>query len=183
MLRELAGEWARPGMLVPTSCAVALMGAILWAGAEPARTPPPSLAFEGLPVSGSAADARRAGFTECVKIDAFRARCRRAGLMVVGEGPYDAAIDLIGSDGRGGFDHLTLWRNGDQKEIYKLVEALQRRGWMHCETGNERWGDQDIYTRKGVPVRVSMDLSYYGKRRVRIIPPWNQRERSCTPYH
>ena len=54
---------------------------------------------------------------------------------------------------------------------------------MHCETGNERWGDQDIYTRQGVPVRVSMDLSYYGKRRARILPPWNQRERSCTPYH
>ena len=115
MLRELAVEWARPGMLVPTSCAVALMAAILWAGAEPVRTPPPSLAFEGLPVSGSAADARRAGFTECVKIDAFRARCRRSGLMMAGEGPYEAALDLIGSDGRGGFDHLTRWANGGQE--------------------------------------------------------------------
>jgi hypothetical protein len=103
--------------------------------------------------------------------------------MVVGEGPYDAAIDLIGSDGQGGFDHLILWRNGEQQAIYKLVEALQRRGWMHCETGNERWGDQDIYSREGVPVRAWMDLSYYGKRRVRIMPLWKDAERSCKPYH
>lgn len=183
MLRELAGEWIRPGVLVPTLCAVALMAAILWAGREPVRTPPPALAFAGLPVSGSVADAQRAGFTRCVRIDRFRARCRRPAILVLGEGPYEAAIDLIGSEGQGGFDHLTLWKEGHQEAIYRLVEALQREGWMHCETGNERWGDQDIYTREGVPVRASMDLSYYGKRRVRIIPLWNDSERSCTPYH
>ena len=183
MLRELAADWARPGMLVPTLCAVVLMAAILVAGREPAYTPPSSLAFAGLPVSGTAEDARRAGFIKCVKIDAFRARCRREPVLVLGEGPYEAAVDLIGSKGQGGFDHLTLWKNGGQEEIYKLVEALQRQGWRHCETGNERWGDQDIYTRPGVPVRAWMDLSYYGKRRVRIMPLWKDTERSCKPWH
>jgi hypothetical protein len=182
MLRELAADWARPGMLVPVLGAGALIAGILWAGREPARTPPPSLSFAGLPVTGSAADARRAGFTRCVRIDAFRLRCRREPVMVFGEGPYEAAIDLIGSEGRGGFDRLTFWKNGGQEEIYRLVEALQRQGWRHCETGDERWGDQDIYTHPGAPVRVSMDLSYYGKRRVRFLPLSNG-ERTCKPYH
>jgi hypothetical protein len=182
MLRELAGEWARPGMLVPIVCALTLIATILWAGSEPARTPPPSLAFAGLPVSGTVADARTAGFSRCVRIDAFRLRCRRTPVMLFGEGPYEAAVDLIGSEGRGGFDRLTLWKEGDQYAVYRLVEALQRQGWMHCETGDERWGDQDIYTHKDAPVRVSMDLSYYGKRRVRFLPLWIK-ERSCKPWH
>lgn len=182
MLRELAGEWARPGMVIPALGAAALLAGILVAGREPVRTPPPPLAFAGLPVSGSVADARRAGFTRCVRIDAFRLRCRRAPVMLFGGGPYEAAVDLIGSEGRGGFDRLTLWQEGDQYAVYKLVEALQRQGWRHCETGDERWGDQDIYTHPGAPVRVSMDLSYYGKRRVRFLPLSNT-ERSCTPYH
>ncbi len=182
MLRELAEDWARPGMLVPTACAVLLMAAILVAGREPVRTPPPALAFAGLPVSGTADAARNAGFTRCVRIDAFRLRCRRAPVMLFGEGPYEAAVDLIGSKGQGGFAYLTLWQNGHQEAVYKLVEALQRQGWRHCETGNGRWGDQDIYTHPGAPVRVSMDLSYYGKRRVRFLP-LSDPERSCTPWH
>ncbi|MBB4839659.1 hypothetical protein HNP52_002728 [Sphingomonas kyeonggiensis] len=182
MLRELAADWTRPGMLVPTLCAVVLMAAILVAGREPARTPPPPLAFAGLPVSGNAEVARRAGFTRCVRIDAFRLRCRREPVMLFGEGPYEAAVDLIGSKGQGGFAYLTLWKNGHQEAVYKLVEALQRQGWRHCETGSGRWGDQDIYTHPGAPVRVSMDLSYYGKRRVRFLP-LSSPERSCTPWH
>ncbi len=183
MRQEDSGGWLRAGFLVPTLGAVTLMALILLAGAEPHRTPPPSLAFLGLPVSGSAADSQRAGFTRCVNLDLTRMRCRRNAVMVLGEGPYEAALDLIGSRGSGGFSQLTLWKDGGQEEVYKLVDALQRQGWMHCETGDERWGDQDIYTHPGAPVRVSMDLSYYGKRRVRFIPLWKNDERSCKPYH
>ena len=78
---------------------------------------------------------------------------------------------------------IALFRADRGGDPALLVEALQRRGWMHCETGNERWGDQDIYSREGVPVRAWMDLSYYGKRRVRIMPLWKDAERSCKPYH
>lgn len=183
MWRDLAREWRRPGFLIPASCTAALMAAVLLAGHEPARTPPRMLAFAGLPVSGSAADSLRAGFDKCVYLDVIRVRCRRHEVMVLGEGPYEAALDLTGTDGAGGFDQLTLWSDRNQEAVYKLVEALQRVGWRHCETGDERWGDQDIYSREGAPVRVSMDLSYYDKRRVRLIPLWKKDERGCVPYH
>lgn len=36
-------------------------------------------------------------------------------------------------------------------------------------------------TRKGMPVLLSMDLSYWGKRRLRLIPIWNRKAPRCTP--
>jgi hypothetical protein len=157
----------------------ALATAMVCGGCEPVRHPPPSLSFDGLPVSGGLSDARRAGFTDCVDLDAIHIRCRRHGVMVAKTGPYDAAVDLLGSKGDGGFDQVTLWNDGDNDLVFRLASALENAGWAKCLTGDGRAGDQAIYTRQGSPVRVSMDISYWGKRRLRVIPEWNRRERRC----
>ncbi len=148
---------------------------------QPVANPPPSVAFDGLPVSGKLIDAKRASFNDCVNLDAVHIRCRRHGVMVGDAGPYEAAVDLAGSDGEGGFDQLTLWHDSDNNAVFKLTQALEASGWARCLTGNGRTGDQAIYMRKGAPVRISMDISYWSKRRVRLIPEWNQREGHCTP--
>jgi hypothetical protein len=135
----------------------------------PDRPPPAPLAFDGLPLSGSRADARKAGFTDCWE-DTIEMRCRRGGVSLFGFGPYNAAVDLQGSKGGGGFDHITLWHDRDQNAFLPLVNALEGRGWKPCYTGVGSRGDQGIYTHKGVPARISVDLSYWGKRRLRIIP-------------
>jgi hypothetical protein len=139
--------------------------------------------FGGLPVSGSLTDAHRGGFTACFNPDAIRVRCRRHAVMLEGQGPYEAAVDLVGRRGNGGFDELTLWHDTDQYAVYKIRDALKQRGWRYCYTGTDRRGDQVIYTRKGASVRISMDLSYWGKRRLRLIPEWNNREQRCNPDH
>lgn len=110
-------------------------------------------------------------------------RCRRHAVMLEGQGPYEAAVDLVGGRGKGGFHELTLWHDTDQYAVYKIRDALRNRGWRYCYTGTDRRGDQVIYTRKGVPVRISMDLSYWGKRRLRLIPEWNDKEQRCDPDH
>lgn len=164
-----------------TMVGVALLAAtLLGAGCAPVRTPPPSLFFGGLPVSGRLADAQRAGFTACVDLDASHIRCRRHGVMVDQAGPFDAAVDLVGSHGEGGFDQLTLWHDSDNDVVFKIAAALERGGWVKCLTGDGRSGDQAIYTRIGSPVRLSMDISYWGKRRMRVIPEANRRERRCV---
>ncbi len=99
--------------------------------------------------------------------------------MLFGTGPYEAAVDLVGNDGGGGFDQLTLWQPQDQYAVYKITDVLDRQGWKNCSTGEGERGDQIIYTHAGMPVRVSMDLSYWGKRRLRLIPDWNKKERRC----
>jgi hypothetical protein len=99
--------------------------------------------------------------------------------MIRGFGPFSAAVDLRGKDGRGGFDQLTLWHDFDQDAAILLVQALERQGWRSCFTGEGMRGDQGIYTHPSASARISMDLSYWGKRRLRIIPQWNNRERRC----
>lgn len=146
----------------------------------PHRTPPPPLRFDGLPVSGSLADALRAGFRNC-RNDTAGMRCRRDGVMLLGQGPYTAALDLDGSNGDGGFDQLTLWNDWDQNAVIAIGTALERQGWRSCYTGEGRRGDQAIYTHQRARVRLSMDLSYWGKRRLRVIPEWNNREPRCRP--
>jgi hypothetical protein len=47
---------------------------------------------------------------------------------------------------------------------------LHRLGWRDCITGTERAGDQAIFTLAGAQVWISVDISYYGKRRLRIFP-------------
>lgn len=159
----------------------ALPLALLCAGCAPARDPPPTLFFGGLPVSGRLADAKRAGFNDCFNMDAVHVRCRRHGVMFANAGPYEAAVDLQGAEGESGFDQLVLWHVRDNYAVYDVADAFERAGWRHCSTGDDRRGDQIIYTRSGSPVRVSMDLSYYAKRRIRFIPEWNRRERRCAP--
>jgi hypothetical protein len=137
---------------------------------EPPAPPPPSLAYAGLPVSGSLADAKRAGFDQCLQMDGGHLRCRRSGVMLLGEGPYEAALDLIGGDGESGFRQITLWHDRDQSAVMKVGEALKKQGWAFSYTGEGGRGDQMILTKKGAPVHFSIDLSYWGKRRVRILP-------------
>lgn len=144
----------------------------------PDHPPPPSLAVDGLPVSGGIADALNAGFTYCLAYTT-EMRCRRGGVVILGFGPFSAAVDLEGSDGSGGFDQVTLWHDRDQNAAIPLVTELERRGWRSCFTGEGIRGDQGIYTHPHAPVRISMDLSYWGKRRLRLIPNWNNRERRC----
>jgi len=163
---------------LPTRAATSLLAPLLLAGCGPHGPPPPSSWFAGWPVSGSIADARRAGFTDCVNTDAISLRCRRHGVMLEGAGPYEAALDLVGGDGSGGFDQLVLWHDHDQEAVYKITDALEKQGWRHCNTGTEDRGDQIIYTKAGTAARISMDLSYWDKRRLRILPGWSK-ERRC----
>jgi hypothetical protein len=161
----------------------ALMSALLIPGCEADRPPPPTLLFAGLPVSGSVDEALRAGFGSCFNTDAINMRCRRHGVMLYGHGPYEAAVDLRGSNGQSGFDHLTIWHDRDQRALYKILVPLHRMGWSFCYTGNERGGDQAIFTRGNSPVRISMDISRYGDRRLRIFPTWKPQRLSspCIP--
>lgn len=145
--------------------------------------PPRQFLAEGLPIQGSLAQAQRAGFTDCIK-DFSRVRCRREGVMVLGKGPYSAAVDLYRSDGSGGFYELTLWRNGDQDDkvegVASVGDLLSQQGWSLCRTGpNDRTGDQEIYTRRGSRIRYSIDISYWGKRRLRIQPELHQPTGKC----
>jgi hypothetical protein len=134
--------------------------------------------FEGLPVSGSLEDALKADFTRCRR-SWTEMRCRRSGVMLLGHGPFSAAVDLDGRDGGGGFDQLILWHDRDQGAAIAIGTLLERQGWRSCYTGEGRKGDQAIYSHPKARVRFSMDLSYWGKRRLRLLPEWNNRERRC----
>ncbi len=155
--------------IVPAG-AVAAVLLVAGCSSAPPAPPPPSLVYAGLPVSGSLADAKRAGFDNCLQMDGGHLRCRRSGVMLLGEGPYEAALDLTGGDGASGFRQITLWHDRDQSAVLKVGEALKKQGWAFSYTGEGGRGDQMILTRKGAPVHFSIDLSYWGKRRVRILP-------------
>jgi hypothetical protein len=155
-----------PGLLV----VILILSLIAWIGREHNQPPPPTLWFVGLPVSGNLANALRAGFDDCPEMDAVNIRCRRHGVMIYGNGPYEAAVDLRGSKGQSGFDHLTVWNVRDQSALYKVVASLHERGWTSCHTEFSLGGGQAIFTHRASPVFVSMDLNYYGKRRLRVFP-------------
>ena len=144
--------------------------ALLATACTPDRPPPAPLHFSGLPASGSLAFALRSGFTSCFNMDAIRLRCRKHGVLFQGRGPYEAAVDLRGSKGQSGFDHLVLWHDGDQRALYDALIPLHRKGWRACITGTDRAGDQAIFTLPGAQVWISVDISYYGKRRLRVFP-------------
>ncbi|WP_375286872.1 hypothetical protein [Sphingomonas sp.] len=147
---------------------------------DPAYPPPPPFrAWAGLPVSGSLADAGRAGFGDCLS-DNIRLRCRRSGVHLLGLGPYEAAVDMAGRDGRAGFDHFTLWVRDDQNAVQAVGKRLRARGWSVCYTGVGNRGDQAIHTRPGVAVQVTVDLSYWMKRRLRIFPQASPNKPVCT---
>lgn len=100
--------------------------------------------------------------------------------MLLGQGPFGAAVDFGASDGNGGFDQLTIWHDTDQQAVQSITDVLKRQGWLECFTrGGQDWGDQAIYTHNGSPVFVSMDISFWGKRRLRVIPAWRKTERRC----
>ncbi|NLS25525.1 hypothetical protein S2M10_04920 [Sphingomonas sp. S2M10] len=160
-------HWHR-GVWPAAALAIALLGT--GCRSDPPTPPPPSIAYAGLPVSGSLADARRSGFENCLQMDGGHLRCRRSGVMLLGEGPYEAALDLLGGDGSGGFRQITLWHDRDQSAVLKVGDALKRQGWSFRYTGEGGRGDQMILIRKDAPVHFSIDLSYWGKRRVRILP-------------
>ncbi|QIG82006.1 hypothetical protein G5C33_16770 [Sphingosinithalassobacter tenebrarum] len=108
------------------------------------------------------------GFADCVDTS-NSLRCRKAGVLIAGQGPFEAAVDLRGGGGRKGFSGLTLWHDTDQGAPFAVQPELEARGWVLCRTGTERAGDQNIWTRPGAPVRYSIDMSYWGKRRIRIL--------------
>ena len=157
---------------------VASLFLIHWQTVARMGPPPPQQFFDGLPIAGSLRDARREGFTTCIDFN-NALRCRRDGVMLLNQGPFNAAVDLIGGDGRGGFRQITLWHNQDQDIAIDIGRALKRQGWQSCLTSLHDWGDQHILRRKGSPVRVSIDLSYYGKRRIRIMPETMGPEPEC----
>ena len=95
-----------------------------------------------------------------------------------GAGPYRGAVDLA-RNGGSGFSQLTLWHDGDQAALFKLSDALSARGWRLCRTGQGNSGDQEIWTKLGSPVRFSMDLSYWSKRRFRLLPERGQPTGKC----
>jgi len=142
-----------------------------------APPPPPDRAFEGLPVTGSRAFAERLGFAPCFTTS-NALRCRKDGARLLGAGPYRAAVDLAGS-GSSGFRQLTLWHDENQNAVFAISDALKARGWQRCNTGTEDRGDQEIWRRQGARVRFSMDLSYWGKRRLRVLPELGQPTGKC----
>ena len=151
----------------------------LLAGCEPSHGPPPPLlAVDDLPVAGKLQDALDAGFTSCVRYTT-EMRCRRRGVILMGLAEFNAAVDLKGSSGGGGFDQVILWHQLDQNAAIPVVAELERQGWKSCYTGEGIRGDQGIYTHPRSEVWLSMDLSYWGKRRLRLLPSWNNRERRC----
>lgn len=157
---------------------ITTLGLVTACERESLPPPPKALSFEGLPVTGSLADAKRAGFTACASYTTDLL-CRRAGITIAGQGPYDAAVDLVGSDGSGGFHYLTVWSSKDPQDVFAIPNALKAQGWRECFLGGPKGGDQAIYTREGSPVFMAMDLSYSGTRRLRVLPGWNKTERRC----
>lgn len=147
----------------------AMLSMALLAGCTPHRQPPPSRSFHGLPVSGTLADARRAGFTRCIS-DPVSMRCRLSGIRVEGQGPYEAAVDLVGSDGNGGFDVLTIWCDRGETALFDAGEALERDGWRSCILGHGDVGEQQVFTHPRVSFFYTMDISYWMHRRLRLIP-------------
>ena len=61
----------------------------------------------------------------------------------------------------------------------RIGNELAEQGWDQCRTGQEDRGDQRILTKPGSPVRVSIDITYWGKRRLRILPERGQPTGHC----
>ena len=160
--------------------AMAMLAMALLTGCnrEPDAPPPANLAFEGLPVTGDLDFARGDGFTRCMELGRYL-RCRREGVMFGGGGPYHAAVDALGHEGASGFHEVSLWSETDQSAMSRIGNELAEQGWDQCRTGQEDRGDQRILTKPGSPVRVSIDITYWGKRRLRILPERGQPTGPC----
>lgn len=145
---------------------------------EPDAPPPANLSFEGLPITGNLDFARSAGFTRCMELGRYL-RCRREGITFGGSGPYHAAVDAVGREGASGFHELSLWSETDQSALSRVGNAMVADGWQECRTGEEDRGDQRILTKAGSSVRISIDITYWGNRRLRIIPEQGQATGHC----
>ncbi len=159
---------------------VGILGLTLLAGCErtPDVPPPANLSFEGLPVTGDLVFARSAGFTRCMELGR-NLRCRREGIAFGGSGPYHGAVDAVGDEGRSGFHEVSLWSETDQSSLSRVGNQMVAQGWDQCRTGQEDRGDQRILTKAGSPVRMSIDITYWGKRRLRILPERGQPTGHC----
>jgi len=134
------------------------------------RQPPAAFLFEDLPVSGSLADARRAGFNACLSGNVDM-RCREEGVFFLRHGPFSAAVDLQGGDGAGGFDHLTLWHSSDQSALVAITNVLRDEGWSECLTPmGSGWEGQAIYQHKDSPIFIALDLTYWDRRTLKVFP-------------
>jgi hypothetical protein len=128
---------------------------------EAAKAPEKPVAlFERLPLSGNLATAVAHGFGNCLD-DGRGIRCFREQVRVMGIGPVRAAIDMIGADRR--FDHVTLWHPSDQSAMLPLRDVLAKAGWRTCLTP-----DEERFWKPPSPVRLALDTSYWGKRRLVI---------------
>ena len=73
----------------------------------------------------------------------------------------------------------------EQHEIETLRDkvpcaaVLEREGWTVCLTGNDNAGDQEIYTRPDRRLTVSIDISYWAMRRLRLFPQWQKPKPAC----
>jgi hypothetical protein len=122
--------------------------------------------FEGLPLSGNKATALAAGFGDC--LDGTRGlRCRKK-VTILGVGPVWAAVDLDkeAADGSARFDHVTLWHPTDQGVVLGFEGTLAQAGWKSCLTP-----DEERFWRPPSPLRIAIDTSYWGSRRVVISAP------------
>jgi hypothetical protein len=147
-----------------------LMVLTLLASCGEQRQPPATFLFDDLPVSGSLADARRAGFTACLSANVDM-RCRKEGVFFRRHGPFSAAVDLQGGDGAGGYDHLTLWHSSDQSALVAITNVLRHEGWSACLTPmGSGWEGQAIYQQKDAPIFISLDLTYWDRRTFKVYP-------------
>ena len=124
----------------------------------------PVAVFEGLPLSGNMATALAAGFGDCHEV--MRSlRCRKDDVMIMGVGPLIAAVDIDEkTEHRSArFDHVTLWHDSDQSAMLPVKYALENVGWRSCLTP-----EAERFWKPPSPLRIAMDTSYWGKRRLVI---------------
>ena len=157
---------AKVERVAPLSVLVLALALLTACGEE--RQPPATFLFEGLPVSGSLADAQRAGFTACVSHN-VEMRCRKEGVSFRRHGPFSASLDLLGGEGAGGFDHLILWHPSDQSALVTITNELRSEGWSECLTPvGAAWEGQAIYQRQGSPIFIALDLTYWDRRTLKV---------------
>ena len=88
--------------------------------------------------------------------------------MLMGIGPFNAAVDLDikAENGSPLFDHVTLWHDSDQGAMLPLKAELENSGWASCLTT-----EAERFWKPPSPLRIAMDTSYWGKRRLVISAP------------
>lgn len=175
--------WIDKDGIIAAAALLALGGCGSPDGGAPARDPKavgsvvagPAMVFAAMPLSGDIAAARAAGFTTCFDGN-YGLRCRKDNVTVMGVGPLSAAVDLDAAekDRPARFDHLTLWKEGDQSAVLELGNVLKRADWQSCLTP-----DDERYLNPPSPIHVAIDTNYWGIRRVTISAPAPGKARYC----